>query len=277
MKAGTTSLAEMLEQHPQIYLCPIKEPHHFIQEIPTSVISPTNFNVKKYLNQNTLNKEHLQVISNKENYEQLFREAPQSCKYLAEASTGYLHAKESADLIYNYNSEAKIIILVRDGLKRAYSHYKMNSVLGRTANSFEHEMINELKVRNRWGYISMSEYYDDSLRYLSLFKNNVLIITLKDVLSDSSIINHFLNIEEFDYALPHSNVSKEIKHKWLIKTIKDAGIIKLLRFFIPTKVRHSILKVFQKESNGIPLSDETKNKVEFIFNNDKSKLKKHLK
>ena len=53
-KSGTTSLARYLEEHPQVYMSPIKEPSYFARDIiPT--LQPSNWNrnqrgLQKYLN-----------------------------------------------------------------------------------------------------------------------------------------------------------------------------------------------------------------------------------
>jgi hypothetical protein len=31
-KSGTTALNSMLMQHPEIFMCPVKEPHHFARD-----------------------------------------------------------------------------------------------------------------------------------------------------------------------------------------------------------------------------------------------------
>src|SRR5580698_9447323 len=39
-KAGSTSLYHYLDQHPQIYMCPVKEPCHFAPEVRPENLSP---------------------------------------------------------------------------------------------------------------------------------------------------------------------------------------------------------------------------------------------
>ena len=277
MKAGTTSLIEMLDKHSDIYVCPIKEPHHFIKFTPKSVFSHPPFNINDYLSQQNLEKLHLRVVKDLNDYEELFREAPKSVKYLAEASTGYLHAKESAKLIYNYNPDAKIIILLRDGIKRAYSHYKMDASLGRTSTSFNQLITEDLKTKNKWGYISMSEYAEDIARYKDLFGANVLITSIKDIANNPKLISDFLSLSDFKSSLSHQNSSKEIKHKWFVKLLHDTGLIKLIRLVLPKKIRYTLLEKIQKDSNGIPLEQSILNELEQIFKLDKEKLNNYLK
>ena len=41
MKAGTTSLIEILSNHSEIYVPPIKEPHFFVDTLPKSLYEPS--------------------------------------------------------------------------------------------------------------------------------------------------------------------------------------------------------------------------------------------
>jgi len=49
-KTGTSSIHQYLSHHPQIFMCPIKEPGYFHGIVPKSVESKTIRNREKYLN-----------------------------------------------------------------------------------------------------------------------------------------------------------------------------------------------------------------------------------
>ena len=94
-KAGTTSLYEYLRQHPQIFMSENKEPCYFVH----------GYGVKKW-----------------EDYLALFKDAAGE-KALGEASTAYCSCEESAAWIRAVLGEIKIIILLRNPAKRAFSEY----------------------------------------------------------------------------------------------------------------------------------------------------------
>jgi len=73
-KCGTTSLAMWLSEHPNIFMCPIKEPHYF-------------------------NTDGLQRIKTLEQYESLFTDAKPEHVAVGEASTHYLYSKEAVPRI----------------------------------------------------------------------------------------------------------------------------------------------------------------------------------
>ena len=104
-RAGTTSLYAYLSQIPGIYMSPVKEPEFF---------SP-----------NRSTNDDLIPIVNKNDYLTLFKNVKDEL-LIGEASTCYLEDPDSPKLIYNKVADAYIIILLRDPIERAYSHYLMH-------------------------------------------------------------------------------------------------------------------------------------------------------
>ena len=95
-KCGTTSLAMWLSEHPNIFMCPIKEPHYF-------------------------NADGLQRIKTLEQYEGLFTDAKPEHVAVGKASTHYLYSKEAVPRILEYQPEAKFIVCIRNPIEMAPS------------------------------------------------------------------------------------------------------------------------------------------------------------
>lgn len=98
-KAGTTSLWMYLKQHPEVFMpesIEKKEPSYFC-----NIYGQTHY--EKYL----------EIFKNAGEY-----------KAIGEASTAYLTSSESAVWIRNELPEAKIIIILRNPVDRAYSLYR---------------------------------------------------------------------------------------------------------------------------------------------------------
>ena len=104
-RAGTSSLWRYLSQHPEIFMTAKKEPTYFCHTHPTHGVK-------------TL-----------EEYLALFAEAG-GYRVIGEASPDYFASPESAGLIHERYPEAKIIIILRNPVDRAYSLYRLNCSLG---------------------------------------------------------------------------------------------------------------------------------------------------
>jgi hypothetical protein len=109
-KAGTTSLYEWLKQHPQVFMSPVKEPHYFSNDL----VSAARF-----------------IARDEHAYLGLFSKAS-GYQAIGEASTSYFQFwRLVPDRIKLAAPGARIIILLRDPVERAYSNYLMLHRTGR--------------------------------------------------------------------------------------------------------------------------------------------------
>ena len=100
MKSGTTSLCQCLGTHPDIFMVPVKEPMHFSRE-------------EKWSQGN-------------ETYLRLFADAKNEI-YVGEGTTEYSKRpfrEGVAQRLYEFNSSARIIYVMRDPFDRIVSQHK---------------------------------------------------------------------------------------------------------------------------------------------------------
>ena len=111
-KAGTSALHVALAQHPQIYASPVKEPKYFMcwDAPPPAYRGPGD----GHSNQ--------EWIWRREEYEALFCGAPDDAIRL-ESTPFYLYAPNARRRIAEELPAAKLIIIVRDPIDRAYSNW----------------------------------------------------------------------------------------------------------------------------------------------------------
>ena len=102
-KGGTNALYRFLRQHPQIGMASIKEVHLFDSVEYSGEWSPRQID---------------------ERYRPFFRHCPNAA-VRGEATPIYLFFPEIARELKKYNSELKLIVLLRDPVERAISHYYM--------------------------------------------------------------------------------------------------------------------------------------------------------
>lgn len=283
MKAGTTSFIEMLSQHPEIYVSPVKEPHYFLESLPKNIYEPSRFfNLDTYFEKDFPEPLHIATVSKEVHYKKLFSLAKEEHKYLAEASTGYLHDPKCAQNIFDYNPEAKIIILLRDPLKRAFSHYKMNLGLGRTTQTFQKAIDEELRdyengTLSNWSYLGMSLYAKNVKRYRDIFGSKVLLMNIAAFNSQKEVeinkLNSFLKIAPHQIDLQKNNASKSLRFQKFFFVLKQSGIKDLFSFILPKKFRHKVFEVVsKKESLSLELESNTQKRIEEIFLIDQKQI-----
>ncbi|NJL34400.1 MAG: sulfotransferase domain-containing protein [Chloroflexaceae bacterium] len=95
-KCGTTAMTDYLNQHPDVFVPVVKEPDFFGSDLTG----------RRY-------------TTNLHTYLALFE--PGRGKLCGEGSTAYIISKQAAQEIYNFNPEAKIIIMIRNPVDMLYS------------------------------------------------------------------------------------------------------------------------------------------------------------
>ena len=275
MRAGTTSFMELLSKHPQVYTSPIKEPNYFVDELPKNFYTSSRFfNIDAYFKNDFPAFIHSAKVEEEIHYKKLFSLA-QDKKYLAEGSTAYLHAPECAKKIYNYNQNSTIIILVRNPLQRAFSHYKMDLGLGRVRKSFEtvikKEIILYKENRLPWNsYIGMSSYNKPINNYKKLF-NKVLIIDFEEfVTTKMEILNNFaifLEIEPFSIiGIDNKNKTKTLRFQKLLYLLKQLGLKDYFSFLFSSSLKMTFFNlIIKNKDQPLHLSPKVKQEIEVLF------------
>jgi len=101
-KCGTTSLARWLEQHPQVFMSPIKEPHFYSTDLAN------------------------RSVQSSERYTRLFDGVTEAHRAIGEASTWYLFSHEAVANIEQEHPGARYIVMTRDPVAMAHSLYHHN-------------------------------------------------------------------------------------------------------------------------------------------------------
>lgn len=191
-KAGTTSLYNYLIQHPDIFMPARKEPYFFGGWQKTSA-------------------EDLQW------YLHLFS-GIQEEKAAGEASTTYLYTRGAAEEIKEFKPDAKIIIILRNPVDRAYSQYWHNVRVGCVDVSFEEELEEEKRrLREGWrgfrpglvppAYYVKSGRYSEHVEHFikTLGREQVRVYLFEDLVGDPEGVCR--NIFEFLDVDPNCRIS----------------------------------------------------------------------
>lgn len=269
-KAGTSSLHFYLNQHPQVCMSSVKEPNFFSAKEVENL----------YYNSD--------IVSSTKDYNSLFES---DLKIKGESSVSYLYYHQVARRIYEYNNDAKIIIMLRNPTFRLFSHYLMDKRLGFCSVSLK-EIYDNRGTHSLFfqQFFSLGNYSEQIKKYQEVFdKSQILILLYDDLKLDTKLVVErvfsFLDVEKKDVDLQVKNQMLVPTNGLLSVIYKFRFIRKFLRFLFPSQLIKSIKKTFFNSKNIDKLSpselkmisnyyeDEISN-LELLINTDLSSWKK---
>jgi hypothetical protein len=275
-KAGTTSLHYYLNQHPQIYMSPVKEPRFFALEGET-----LNFrNPDRGINRTS--------VTSLEDYCKLFHGVTNELA-IGEASPLYLYSRKAAERIKHYIPQANLIVVLRDPVERAFSCYTHLVREGYEKGSFAEGLRQEeSRIQDNWAHLWHYKhggfYYAQLKHYFELFDRDQIKVYLYEDLNQDSIavaqdIFAFLNVDQtFVPDLTRMNVSGVPKLRFLHNFfVKDNFIRATLAPLFPDKVRQTLSRKIRGWNLGEKpsLSPETRQHLMELYQDDVKQLE-HL-
>ncbi len=268
MKSGTTALYYYLEQHPQIYMSPIKEPNFFCYE--GQVVADRN------------------SITQIGDYQDLFKGVSGE-KAIGEASHCYLYEPRAIERIKHYVPGAKLIAILRNPVDRAHSHF-LHLVRNGTEplTDFAQAIREETGARQKemfQDYVGVGLYHDQLKRYFDAFGRDRIKVYLYEDLSNAPIDTlqdafRFLEVEDsfFPDVSVKRNVSGYPKYKTLDKFLRKPKVAKqALKLYLPTGLRWRLSEAFDnlKTRNLIeppPVQPEVRRQLIEVYREDILKL-----
>ncbi|GAB4527109.1 MAG: sulfotransferase [Pleurocapsa sp.] len=241
-KAGTTALHEYLQQHPQIYLTPTKETNFFAfagQEI--NFRGPGDEALKDF------------SITDLSSYEAQFEGVTTEIA-IGEACPSYLYYPQAATKINQYIPDARLIVILRDPVERAYANFLH---IVRDDREPCRDFASALQDEGRriaenwewfWHYIQVGYYGKQLQRYYEIFAPSQIKVYLYEDLKEKPIallqdIFSFLQVDNTfvpDMAL-RPNKSGMPKNKLLHQILTKPNPIKtLLKPLFSAKIRQKI-------------------------------------
>ncbi len=274
MKAATTSLYTYLKQHPDVFMTQIKEPMFF-----------NNLNNDSYY----LKGKKAKRTTTFDEYYSLFDPVRKE-KAIGEASPAYIYNKKCPTLIKEHLPDTKVIAIIRQPVKRAYSNYLHARRADREPiDNFEKAFNEEDKRRSEnWSplyhYKQKGYYYKQLSRYYNLFpKEQIKVILFEDIIKDPLKITQevfeYLNVD--DSFIPDTskkaNVSGTPKglSGWIIMKLRKNNLIPNIEFskVLPEFLITFILRSIYSKPNKI--APELVNKLTTLhYKEDIKKLEK---
>lgn len=283
-KSGTTSLYEYFNQHPEMFMSPVKETNFFALEGET---------IKEQDNSTEQTEHYPWAISNETDYTNLFS-AVNTEKAIGEVSPMYLYNEKAPRAIQARIPEAKIIVILRQPAERLYSRYMHLVREGREPSPHFNDALNRDSIWWRRNDLVTEGFYGKYLkRYLETFSRHQIKVVLYDDFRSRQQetlreLYTFLGVSALNIgkATVEQNKSGKIKNQFLNQVIGQrspiiSGARKAMPRFVKGLRKNSavnglLTKMRNSNLEKAPLSASLKRQITNEIYRDDILLLEHL-
>lgn len=266
-KAGTTSLYAYLAAHPGVYMSPVKEPHFYSRVEPDPRVASI-----------------YTIVRDERAYARLFEAA--GARLAGEASTSYLWDPSAPARIADDVPGARVVVMLREPVERAYSHYLNGVREGLEQRSFERAVRDDLAGGPpRWGaamYVDLGRYCEQVRRYLDAFGDRVHVVFFEelvaDVASEFERVCSFLGLDaraapaepevHNPYAAPRNRLSTAL--------LGSPAARALGRRLLPPRGRAALRSLLLRAQRKPPMDDAVRALLEDVYRDEPACLARLL-
>jgi hypothetical protein len=188
-RCGTTSLSRYLRDHPLVFMPMKKEPHFFARDI---------WQFRHH------------YIKSLTDYMALFEERTDQHLAVGEASVWYMYSWVALPEIFQYNKDARIVVMLRNPVDMVYSHHaRMVYVLAEDERDFEKAWRLQASRRNGYNLPSSMQKSDrtpELLQYAQIGRLGDQVERLLDIFPVGQVRMHFFD----DFRLSTQSVYEDV-------------------------------------------------------------------
>lgn len=275
-KCGTTALSEYLRMHPNIYMSVPKELFYFDTDFPLYCKAKTE-----------------------QEYLEFFQDAKPQHKVVGEASATYLYSSVALKNLYQFNPNAKIVVMLRNPVDLVYSFHSQLSYDG-DENELDFERAWKLQSKREKGlhisrlcreprllqYAEFGRLGQQVERLLSIFPlEQIHVIWFEEFTSSTQLVYekvlNFLDVPR-DNRTEFQRFNPNKKHKSILlgnvtqktpETLVDAAMkAKHLMGFERWGILDAIRSFNSKPTSRKPLSEDFRTELIADFSEDIQRL-----
>lgn len=234
-KCGTTFLYDTLGKHDGFFFPKVKELNHF----SGGELDALGMYYKDFR------------IADKKAYLKMFSDS--GAKYSIDSSVSYFAFENIPKKIHAFNPDSHIIIILRNPIQRAFSHYTMDTRMGHTKHSFITYITDSAKYPAHFHqYVNNSLYYRNIKNYLNVFgSTNVHVLILEKIKEQMEGLMDALDVpfhgKNID-ATKKSNEHKESKN-WIGRYAqKNRDVVSKLKMVVPKSLLNASKTLIYKDA-----------------------------
>lgn len=267
-KCGTTSLAAWLDEHPQVYMSKLKEPHHFNTD-------------QAYV-----------VTKSRRQYENLFNGVKERQVAIGEASVYYAYSSAAIEGVEKYSPGSKYVLCIRNPMsmvvslhrQQVFTDYENITEFAEAWRTHQYRLANQLLPPRCPDPIHIDYKTTCSLgtlleKLLTAIPRERLLISVLDDMANNPEREYLLICEYLgvDAYMPRSfkiqNKAKARKYQWLHNTLR---ILSEAKKSIGVTRSFGLLNVFVRlntvEPVKVEIADDVMNDLRNTFYPEIDKL-----
>lgn len=277
-KCGSTSLHYYLSEHPDIFMPEQKELHYFTNPIISQLDKgPGDREVTKFF------------VRDFQTYKKLYK-AVSLQTAIGDTSPSYInHPSIIPEIKETLGANTKIIVLLRDPIKRAYSNYLHLIRENRENLSFwdalQKEELRKVKKYGDFWYYTFNSFYYEKIKYYKKEFDEVYLITSEELKENTQqVLQKIYRFLEVDESFIPKNINttyneggiykKNIWTRFIFEQSKGRSFIKKV-LPMTSGMKRLKLKIIENYKKSSPSIDEKSEKyLANLFREDVMKLKK---
>ncbi|MFY0606784.1 MAG: sulfotransferase [Cyclobacteriaceae bacterium] len=275
-KSGTTSLYEYLNEHPEVFMSPIKETNFFALE---------GEQLEDQENDPEQMRHYPWSITDQESYSDLFKDAGDH-QAIGEVSPMYLYSKKAAFAIKKRMPRVKLIAILRQPTERLYSRYLHLAREGRTLSSDIEDALDRKSIWWKRNDLVQEGFYHSHLNhYFNLFSEEQIHIVLYEDFRNNPQnviegIYKFIGVDpcfmpsmdtEYNVSgfVANANVDKIIGQNSMVKSMIVKAAPSLAKYLSESrKVKSWVNQLRNRNLRRPPLSARLKRQINEIYSTE---------
>ncbi len=230
-KAGTRSLAYALGGHPDVFVPYVDCPRFFLN-----------------LDIDTSRARFFRITQTEEEYLALFAPGHGS-RYRCDASVEYVFHEDCMLRIRDVSPDARLIVILRDPVDRAYSHYLNDVREGLETRTFLDAVRDQIEAPEAqpWPsrYVAYGHYLEGLTHAREIFGSRLLIVSFEEIATAGDIVltrvADFLDLdrEGLPTALGHHNRAAMPRSEVARRLMGSGSLRRASRVLLPPAVRRA--------------------------------------